>query len=269
MPQPTHDPTDGLVRPLSQLKPKGQQPKSVAILNQWIAHAERSLGVPAAGGRMGWLVASTVVIAALQQAVDHTGTPSFLLKGGTMLQHRLGLTARATSDIDGLIRGDIARVVVESDDEPGDVTPDEPVDVAGGASGQAEAMLQHRPALEQEARSAGVVNGLLQGCDHHRRRDEPPHAPTGGGNTERALRMRDPLVQDRHALGLLALRLQLRQGTDEPIRGVMGWLGHHEPPGRRSTGSGRRGGPRRCASRGPAPGAAGTWASRTRCTARS
>jgi len=116
MPQPTDDPTDGLVRPLSQLKPKGQQPKSVAILNQWIAHAERSLGVPAAGGRMGWLVASTVVIAALQQAVDHTGTPSFLLKGGTMLQHRLGLTARATSDIDGLIRGDIARFVVALDD---------------------------------------------------------------------------------------------------------------------------------------------------------
>lgn len=116
MPQPTDDPTDGPVRPLSQLKPKDQPPRSVAILNQWIAHAERSLGVPAAGGRMGWLVASTVVIAALQQAVDHTGTPSFLLKGGTMLQHRLGLTARATSDIDGLIRGDITRFVVALDD---------------------------------------------------------------------------------------------------------------------------------------------------------
>ena len=45
MSQPTDDPTDGPARPLSQLKAKGQQPKSVAILNQWIAHAERSLGV--------------------------------------------------------------------------------------------------------------------------------------------------------------------------------------------------------------------------------
>ena len=56
---------------------------------------------------MGWLVASTVVIAALQQVTDQTGVPTFLLKGGTMLQHRLGLTARATKDIDGLIRGDV------------------------------------------------------------------------------------------------------------------------------------------------------------------
>src|SRR5450759_3804447 len=107
MSQPTEDPTDGPARPLSQLKAKGQQPKSVAILSQWINHAERTLGVPAAGGRMGWLVASTMVIAALQRAVDATGTPTFLLKGGTLLQHRLGMSARATSDIDGLVRGDI------------------------------------------------------------------------------------------------------------------------------------------------------------------
>ena len=61
MSQPTDDPTDGPARPLSQLKAKGQQPKSMAILNQWIARAERTLGVPAAGGRLGWLVASTSV----------------------------------------------------------------------------------------------------------------------------------------------------------------------------------------------------------------
>ena len=34
---------------------------------------------------MGWLVASTIVIAALQRAVDGTGIPTFLLKGGTLL----------------------------------------------------------------------------------------------------------------------------------------------------------------------------------------
>lgn len=94
-------------RALSDLTPKTKAPASAAILNSWISKAERTLGVPAAGGRMGWLVASTVVIAALQQVTDQTGVPTFLLKGGTMLQHRLGLTARATKDIDGLIRGDV------------------------------------------------------------------------------------------------------------------------------------------------------------------
>ena len=103
-------------RPLSELKPKARPPASVSILSQWINHAERTLGVPAAGGRMGWLVASTVVIAALQRAVDAAGTPTFLLKGGTLLQHRLGMSARATSDIDGLVRGDIDEFLVTLDD---------------------------------------------------------------------------------------------------------------------------------------------------------
>ncbi|MFW6599333.1 nucleotidyl transferase AbiEii/AbiGii toxin family protein [Propionibacteriaceae bacterium Y2011] len=33
--------------------------------------------------------------------------PLFLLKGGTLLQHRLNATARTTKDVDGLIRGDM------------------------------------------------------------------------------------------------------------------------------------------------------------------
>lgn len=94
-------------RTLADLKVKTKPPASVSILSQWINHAEKALGVPAAGGRMGWLVASTVVVAALQRAVDTAGTPSFLLKGGTLLQHRLGQSARATSDLDGLVRGDL------------------------------------------------------------------------------------------------------------------------------------------------------------------
>lgn len=102
-------------RPLPELTPKTKAPASTAVLNQWISHAERTLGVPTAGGRVGWLVASTVVIAALQQVVDPTGAPTFLLKGGTMLQHRLGLSARATSDVDGLIRGELDRFIEEFD----------------------------------------------------------------------------------------------------------------------------------------------------------
>lgn len=92
---------------LADLRAKAKPPASAAILTQWVGHAEKALGVPAAGGRMGWLVASTVVVAAIQRAVDATGAPAFLLKGGTLLQHRLGLAARSTSDVDGLVRGDL------------------------------------------------------------------------------------------------------------------------------------------------------------------
>ncbi len=46
----------------------------------------------------------------------------FSLKGGTLLQHRLGLDARATSDIDSLVRGDLTRFLAVLDEvikEPG------------------------------------------------------------------------------------------------------------------------------------------------------
>lgn len=64
MAEPAGAPTPN-PRPLSHLKAKNRAPASVSILSQWIRHAENALGVPAAGGRMSWLVASTVVIAAL------------------------------------------------------------------------------------------------------------------------------------------------------------------------------------------------------------
>lgn len=48
-----------------------------------------------------------MAIAAVQRAVDAEGQQLFLLKGGTLLQHRLNATARATKDVDGLIRGDL------------------------------------------------------------------------------------------------------------------------------------------------------------------
>jgi len=51
---------------------------------------------------LGWFVATTVVIAALQRAVDDTGTPVFAAKGGVYLELRLDLRARATTDLDGI-----------------------------------------------------------------------------------------------------------------------------------------------------------------------
>ena len=92
---------------LGSLKPKTKQPVSTNVLNAWIFQAEAQLGEEAKGGRLGWLVASSVAVAAVQRAVDADGRQLFLLKGGTLLQHRLHATARATKDVDGLIRGDM------------------------------------------------------------------------------------------------------------------------------------------------------------------
>jgi hypothetical protein len=89
---------------LAGLPDKTRPPASISVLNDWVNQADLKTK---AGGRLAWLVASTVVVAALQRAVDDTKTPHFLLKGGTLLQHRLGQETRATKDIDGLIRGDI------------------------------------------------------------------------------------------------------------------------------------------------------------------
>jgi hypothetical protein len=92
---------------LRELKAKESQPASASILTNWITHAESRLGNEAGGGRLGWLIASSVAVAALQRALGKDGRQLFLLKGGNLLQHRLDVPARTTKDIDGLVRGDI------------------------------------------------------------------------------------------------------------------------------------------------------------------
>lgn len=99
---------------LRTLTPKGKQPNSATVLNNWITKAERDLGVEG-GGRLGWLIASTIVTAALQRAVAADGQSRFLLKGGTMLQHRLAMPTRATKDLDGLVLGDIDAFLADLD----------------------------------------------------------------------------------------------------------------------------------------------------------
>ncbi len=111
------EPTN-LAQSLGGLKPKEKAPGSARILNAWITQAQSSLG--SAGPRLGWLVAATVVSAALQRAVDAAGSPLFLLKGGTMLQYRLPGMSRTTSDIDGLVRGDLDAFLTELDFVLGD-----------------------------------------------------------------------------------------------------------------------------------------------------
>ena len=90
--------------PLDLLPPRGKPPSTVRAIETWIQQAERKVGVGAR--RLGWMVASGVVIAALQRSVHNDGKPRFLVKGGTYLELRLGLGARATRDLDTLFRGD-------------------------------------------------------------------------------------------------------------------------------------------------------------------
>jgi hypothetical protein len=104
---------DALTR-LNALAPRGKYPNSTRILDGWVAKAQAQVRVD--HGRLGWLVASTVVIAALQRAIDDTMKPRFLLKGGTYLQHRFNWTGRATTDIDGIVRGDLAEFITALDD---------------------------------------------------------------------------------------------------------------------------------------------------------
>ncbi|WP_080801195.1 nucleotidyl transferase AbiEii/AbiGii toxin family protein [Arabiibacter massiliensis] len=100
---------------LGALKPKSKEPRSVRVLDSWIAHAENEFGI-GQGGRLAWLVASTVATAKLQQVISATGD-RFSLKGGTLLQHRLGLDARATKDLDGIVQGELEEFLRDLDAE--------------------------------------------------------------------------------------------------------------------------------------------------------
>ncbi|GAA1820745.1 nucleotidyl transferase AbiEii/AbiGii toxin family protein [Agromyces neolithicus] len=107
-----------LAAAVNGLAPKAKSPASARVLNAWIAQAQDRLG--ASGPRLGWLVAATVVAAALQRAVDESGAALFLLKGGTMLQYRLPGMSRTTQDIDGLVRGDLDRFLARLDESLGE-----------------------------------------------------------------------------------------------------------------------------------------------------
>lgn len=95
-----------LAHDLATLKPHDKEPKTRNVLDSWIAKAEGEID-PARSGRLAWLVSTTIAAAKLQSVLDADGNNRFALKGGTLLQHRLGLEARATRDLDGIIRGDI------------------------------------------------------------------------------------------------------------------------------------------------------------------
>lgn len=99
--------------PFAALPPKDRVPVSARILDQWVQNASTALNIGVA--RTGWLLSSTIVIAALQRALGADGEPLFLLKGGVYLERRLGVSARATKDVDTLFRGSHAEFMESLD----------------------------------------------------------------------------------------------------------------------------------------------------------
>ena len=92
--------------PFASLPEKSRTPNSVRTIEQWINQANAAAKLDPS--RSGWILASTVVIGALQSVLDKDDQPLFLLKGGVYLERRLGGATRATSDIDTLFRSDIS-----------------------------------------------------------------------------------------------------------------------------------------------------------------
>lgn len=82
---------------------RGKPPATKRALMSWLSTAAREIEIPQR--RLSVLVANSVVLAALQRDLDASG-PRFLLKGGTGIEFRLGLRARASADLDTLFRGE-------------------------------------------------------------------------------------------------------------------------------------------------------------------
>jgi hypothetical protein len=96
------------VAPPGGLPAKKRPEPSARSLNQWLRDAEKQTASPQQW--LGWQLASTIVIAALQRAMGPDAVPLFLVKGGVYVEMQLGGKApiRATKDIDTLFRGTVA-----------------------------------------------------------------------------------------------------------------------------------------------------------------
>jgi len=102
-------------------RPEPKQPlTSPGQLTKWVVAARKDVNqvgdLSIDETRLGWLVASAVVVSVLQRARNSQNDALFLLKGGSYLQYRLGLQTRATSDIDGLARGEMKDFLDKLDD---------------------------------------------------------------------------------------------------------------------------------------------------------
>lgn len=84
--------------------PRDTPPSNLHALQTWISAWATKHGV--AQDRVQRWIAFELITAAFESARLDTGHPLFLLKGGFAMEVRLGLEARATKDVDALMRAD-------------------------------------------------------------------------------------------------------------------------------------------------------------------
>ena len=100
--EPTSGPTD-VGRPAFR-PPRNRPPPSIRALQQVVnRYADYHSVAP---NRVQRWIAFTVLGAALGRLQREAGGPAFLIKGGVLLELRLGLGARATKDFDTTFRGE-------------------------------------------------------------------------------------------------------------------------------------------------------------------
>jgi hypothetical protein len=88
--------------------PRPKRPKTKARLEQLITQWQKDSGYPVA--RLNLRIAAMMIAGALARVVDPEGQSAFATKGGIAMELRMGGRARATNDIDLVLRGDPDRL---------------------------------------------------------------------------------------------------------------------------------------------------------------
>ena len=81
-----------------------KRPKTKARLEQLITQWQKDSGQPV--GRLNLRIAAMMLAGALARVVDADGQAIFATKGGIAMELRMGDRARATRDVDLVLRGD-------------------------------------------------------------------------------------------------------------------------------------------------------------------
>jgi hypothetical protein len=100
--------------PFAGLAPRDKEPNTGTNFLNWLAQAANRQQM--APKRLSRIVANGIVIAALQRASHDDGKSLFLIKGGTQIELRLGLRARASADLDTLFRGEFSTFLAALDE---------------------------------------------------------------------------------------------------------------------------------------------------------
>jgi len=95
-------------QPESERAGRPKTPKTKARLERLVTDWQKSSGQPVA--RLNLRIAAMMIAGALSRVVDPNDRAAFAIKGGIAMELRLGDRARATRDIDLVLRGDTDRL---------------------------------------------------------------------------------------------------------------------------------------------------------------